>query len=819
MKAFATLLILFSATAVCAQGLNIDKAGKVISAPDNAATSLTPQNTSELDAWSSEQQQALQTELQQRLKATVKTLRDTNTPLSRYYGKLWTDTFDVSKLVTEYENLASSLPKSNLDRSSPLYSLGDLIANNYLDTKIKFYKLDPSDNLSVFRLKVIKTNIINNFLLSYYTKSIADPNNQPLDELNTANFESIRSRAVPQQRALNTSLSELRRTINLSTLNRAYDTHNHFDKYQKNDLLFKVLRTPWAKAWLWRSDGIIKLDPLPFNDEITLYLKFPPDTSKVRLFNKYVQKTLASKLKDPKDLDIIAFTTDISSQGKASSLFIDTAAFRKAKNDNRAAIIKTCLTKSVSNDIVVPKAKPNLHYLTYLNSQKDPLSFPAKPEVMSVEDRVVFTVHNLDKGHSLKLICKSSETKDQSPAAAQLDDVFTGILSTTTSLGKLAIGAFTSATSKNLPRKGMFQLKALSPSETVTTAAPASKNKSKKPQFKESTAHKMFRMAVSEELFWSNMEQIIKSSMNSGEINDGNQRTDSHRFLGILNHDEIEYNETVFTTIKKRYSGRVRKYFSDRNFQAYESLIGEISNAYFTEFTNEVAAPAILNAVRDDSLLLSTSLTVLNESGIPPRKVTPQTDEIALYHSDYAATPQSDTTKAYTCLLQDEVNSKPATFSTYQYRTGKRYRIQFAAGLTYTTSPVRNPELTTTNGQVNYTTTDTRYRVYAGLHIYPWRIMLQDKHFFGTKQNWYTRINILAGVGIPKPLDNFYLGLGYDLGPGIKVNTGVHLHGYTKYEVFNNQLVNQAQVYEAVGPFFSIGIDPATFVKAFTIFF
>ena len=81
-----------------------------------------------------------------------------------------------------------------------------------------------------------------------------------------------------------------------------------------------------------------------------------------------------------------------------------------------------------------------------------------------------------------------------------------------------------------------------------------------------------------------------------------------------------------------------------------------------------------------------------------------------------------------------------------------------------------------------------------------------DEPFFG---NVVSRFNFMVGVGIPKPLDNIYAGLGYDLGPGIKVNTCVHLFKYKKYQIQNNAITKESSTYAHAVPFVSVAINPS----------
>jgi len=108
-----------------------------------------------------------------------------------------------------------------------------------------------------------------------------------------------------------------------------------------------------------------------------------------------------------------------------------------------------------------------------------------------------------------------------------------------------------------------------------------------------------------------------------------------------------------------------------------------------------------------------------------------------------------------------------------------------------------------------------QFRMVLGLHTYFGKgLFLQDNHFSIKLPRW----SVFTGVGIPKPLDNFYLGAGVDLVPGLKLVTGAHFYKYTKYTFRNDQLLDKVNTYKLAGPFVSLNIDPPSFLKAIGLF-
>jgi len=46
-------------------------------------------------------------------------------------------------------------------------------------------------------------------------------------------------------------------------------------------------------------------------------------------------------------------------------------------------------------------------------------------------------------------------------------------------------------------------------------------------------------------------------------------------------------------------------------------------------------------------------------------------------------------------------------------------------------------------------------------------------------------------VDAAKPLENQYLGIGFDLLPGLGINAGPHFYRYTAYQLYNNAVVGE----------------------------
>jgi hypothetical protein len=79
------------------------------------------------------------------------------------------------------------------------------------------------------------------------------------------------------------------------------------------------------------------------------------------------------------------------------------------------------------------------------------------------------------------------------------------------------------------------------------------------------------------------------------------------------------------------------------------------------------------------------------------------------------------------------------------------------------------------------------------------------------------RLAIAAGVGLPKPIDDLYLGLSYDLYPGINLNLLCQWYRGEVVDVRNGQVLETRYVYQAV-PALGLTLDSSLFTSLAKLF-
>lgn len=158
------------------------------------------------------------------------------------------------------------------------------------------------------------------------------------------------------------------------------------------------------------------------------------------------------------------------------------------------------------------------------------------------------------------------------------------------------------------------------------------------------------------------------------------------------------------------------------------------------------------------------------------------------------------------------------------YKVGKYYRFQVSAGLAVSTNDYVLNNAVITNGVLTSTAKDQQASFVIGLHTYFWRLFNIDNTFLGLKNDrgleshFLNRISFYTGIGIPDPTKNYYCGLSLDLLPGVKITGGEHFIIYTRYQLNNNFITGQQNVFHGASPFVSLNLDASFIGNLFSLF-
>jgi hypothetical protein len=801
-------------------------------------------NTAALTTWSQQEVSRMRQDLYERFTKTAQKLGDAKSSQSAYYGWLWGQQAP-ERLAQQLTRLSKPLkdpvgygrvPKPAGETDTTLAALERVLHDSfrtdstYRDSALYKVSYVAKEREQVLTLR--KKLILNDFLLTYFHAVSSQPANAVYDTLSRPGLAQLVKLARQQQthsRALLARAEANRHNLTLPLLNELATAHLR----GQNLGLRRLLAVPWLQQWLWYSAGTPRLNPLPFTDEELLKPRPVNDTAKAGYLRRYTRQTLTQRQKALKNFNIPSYLEDLNFLGKENTLFIDSAAYKQAVAHNRAAALKFQAAAQVVNTVRLPLAQPNLEYLSFSSTARDELAQVHKLGPLTTDTRVLVSVHNLERQHTLQLKrTQAALIKDQSATQAALDE---GLTHWATIWPDFKAGA--PAIAAHLTK---YQLKSKehTPNHLVPIRLPSTYFKSAAPTLAGSAAYfieapyvKSYNVVANDEdRFWGETKKLVALNL-SNTLADSTYSRLLQALPASSSHVQPELWEQVCTDFKGavqdayRSGPSVTQRLTESRFN---KLKQDISDAYLRLHLARHISPTLIALLRNDTLHLGTSLRLADSAALPPRQVKPRLDADPVWRTERAVTSLSDSTLSWVYVVQHippktASQAEPVSFASFAYRTGKRHFVQFSAGLAYTFRPVRTPELTTTGGQLAYATTDTRFRALAGVHVYPFGggVFLQDKHFMGlrpgTRWAFLSRVNVQLALGIPHPLDNVYLGLGYDLGPGIRICSGVHVHGYTAYEVANNRVLTQGNTYDAL-PYLSVGIDPVTFVKSLALF-
>jgi len=88
-------------------------------------------------------------------------------------------------------------------------------------------------------------------------------------------------------------------------------------------------------------------------------------------------------------------------------------------------------------------------------------------------------------------------------------------------------------------------------------------------------------------------------------------------------------------------------------------------------------------------------------------------------------------------------------------------------------------------------------------------------HFFA---NVNERFSLYAGLSIKKALDNYFVGLSYDMVPGVRLISGGHFYKNYHFKIINNTVVDKASGITSGKFFIALSLQPIMLTKALGLF-
>lgn len=534
-----------------------------------------------------------------------------------------------------------------------------------------------------------------------------------------------------------------------------------------------LFKNDWFKQWLWFRSGTISINPLGFTTEQNFQIS-AGDEELTKMSNRYVDTMLARHLRFDTAANVDRYDKLLLQKGKAKERINTSDKVKELIKANTTEMDKLIITSNLLNKVQIPKTgmfasfsatdgfndtQPDLYVKKYL-------SFSLREE-----DKKIIALYNIPKGYKGKLI----EENKAIPFRSNFQD---GLDTALSYAGKV----FAFATQLS-PYASIFGVNSKENISNRIVTLPAVLDAG--------------RGTPASESFYDRLKISLEKS----------GKFDSIAFKRT--RDSINLD-----------SGLNRQFNLKRLPNAYRRINSNDLNNYYNTFFDkyeqvlEIRKKEVFNEVRKDSLLLSGMYTIFDEAKLLPKKLEEKSDKDPAFFTSILSTSPSDSSieKKVTPIAyaRDTLSAQ-----SFKYKAGKRMSWQLGAGLSYTVANFTQTKATEENGQIKIENTSQAYRFIVGMHYHFGKgLFVHDNRFGG---RFVERSSAYLGVGIPKPLENVYLGYAYDLVPGLKLTTGLHFYRNDTYTILNNSIIDKKLRYNVAFPFFAIQIDPNSLLKTLQI--
>lgn len=216
---------------------------------------------------------------------------------------------------------------------------------------------------------------------------------------------------------------------------------------------------------------------------------------------------------------------------------------------------------------------------------------------------------------------------------------------------------------------------------------------------------------------------------------------------------------------------------------------------------------------------------------LPLSFINGRLNPVPKYRSEWLDNAKVDPPVTYTyevLALKDKVGCDTAvdviSLGKNTYNIAKRRHIILSAGFAYTFGDVSETKVEKNDdGTIKTITNEQKSQSYVfGFKIFPWQgLWLGDKKFIKHKYNpksyygkAWQRVSFFGGFRVSKnPLNDIFIGAGYDLVPGFNINFGAHFANTKNYEIANNRVISEKENYKSPLPYAAINIDPEVLVR------
>jgi hypothetical protein len=214
------------------------------------------------------------------------------------------------------------------------------------------------------------------------------------------------------------------------------------------------------------------------------------------------------------------------------------------------------------------------------------------------------------------------------------------------------------------------------------------------------------------------------------------------------------------------------------------------------------------NRLREDSIYLTELVRVLGEP--LPILVKSKNTLIPRYYTNLIELPALEKPGKHTLLVRAISKTDSLTILKQVIRYKKKNSFDVSIGLAYTIPDHVYYEFDG-DKPIPKRVYQQHVRLITGIHWYPWKIDMSSNKFIGNPKD---RISIFGGIGIPNPLNNLYLGLSYDLIPGLKLSFGGHWTRYNSLEIMNDKIkIEDKYRLKLLLPYIGIQFSPVSAIS------
>lgn len=298
----------------------------------------------------------------------------------------------------------------------------------------------------------------------------------------------------------------------------------------------------------------------------------------------------------------------------------------------------------------------------------------------------------------------------------------------------------------------------------------------------------------------------------------GNDREeDKRRILWVSTAPFLENTDFVF--LDKAVEAFIIK---DRiNFLDYRTDAGLVhtANILYQSFLRYLTNDLMGNLVKMDMLISKIKtktngvlpfVRIYNRS-LPEVDLEASVDTAARYYTKLIVPEIPKAPKTFRYTLTEE-NGK--TVAQKEFKVIRSLRFDFSIGLGINLEPYTISH--SSGGALPVTDQGSQFQFVAGGHWYVIKKLnkLNDRFLKCPEE----RFSLYGGLSIQKALDNYYLGVSYDLWPGVRLIGAAHLYRNQSFKIINNTVAEKASGIQCAGPFFSVNVEPATLGKTIGLF-